>query len=63
MDGEYPAAENPERNLPVRIMDRFCDEAIRIHPTWDRIHNTFFLCNLSMANYAIAFVLGKPLKP
>ena len=32
MDGEYPAAEKPDRNLPDRIMGRFCDDAIKIQP-------------------------------
>jgi hypothetical protein len=32
MEGEYPAAENPVRNLPAKIMERFCEVAIRIQP-------------------------------
>ena len=32
MLGEYPAAENPIRNLPISIIHRFWDEATRIQP-------------------------------
>ena len=32
MDGEYPAAQNPDKNLPINIIGRFWDDAIRIQP-------------------------------
>ena len=32
MDGEYPAEANPCKNLPTKIIGRFWEDAIRIHP-------------------------------
>ena len=32
MAGEYPAAEKPDRNLPMRIINRFWEEAIKTQP-------------------------------
>ena len=32
MEGAYPAAANPHKNLPISIMGRFCAAAISAHP-------------------------------
>ena len=46
IDGEYPAAANPCKNRPVRIIGKFCAAAIRIHPRISgivKINNDFLL--------------------
>lgn len=32
IDGEYPADANPCKNLPVKIIDKFWDDAIKTQP-------------------------------
>ena len=40
IDGEYPADANPCKNLPVNIIAKFWDEAIKTHPRMSGMVNS-----------------------